>query len=158
MEIDKLMHQNSQDVSENGPSNASSDWMVQQQQQQQQQTPQLGENGNGGEQALSGLTSKHENLYVSMYEFVAEGTSEMNLSKGEIVAVLEIICDGWVVARKTNLLIDDDGKLFHSDLSPVLPHELPLLLPPSFNNEDHNNDQHLSLTGLCPENYLLKIS
>jgi len=155
MEIDKLMHQNSQDVSENGPSNASSDWMVQQ---QQQQTPQLGENGNGGEQALSGLTSKHENLYVSMYEFVAEGTSEMNLSKGEIVAVLEIICDGWVVARKTNLLIDDDGKLFHSDLSPVLPHELPLLLPPSFNNEDHNNDQHLSLTGLCPENYLLKIS
>ncbi|PLW21255.1 hypothetical protein PCANC_14294 [Puccinia coronata f. sp. avenae] len=97
---------------------------------------------------ISELTGRHGNLYVSLYEFVAEGSSEMNLVKGELVCVLEMICDGWVVGQKTELVMDDDGQLFRlDDRSPVLPHDLPSsLLSLS------------SLTGLCPENYLLKIS
>jgi hypothetical protein len=157
MEIDKLIHKNRQNSSSSALSTSSTppltDPTIPQQQQQQQLI--LGENG--GEQMLTRLTAKWENLYVSMYDFVAEGESEMNLAKGEIVCVLEIICDGWVVARKTKLLIDDDGKLFTPELQPVLPDDLNhFLLPLPDDPLLHHHD--LSLTGLCPENYLLKIS
>ncbi|EFP87517.1 uncharacterized protein PGTG_13888 [Puccinia graminis f. sp. tritici CRL 75-36-700-3] len=161
MEIDKLIHKNRQNSSSSALSSSSSTppltdpLTVPQQQQQQQQQLMIGENG--GEQMLTRLTTKWENLYVSMYDFVAEGESEMNLAKGEIVCVLEIICDGWVVARKTKLLIDDDGKLFSPDRQPVSLDDLNLvLLRLPLPDDPHHHD--LSLTGLCPENYLLKIS
>lgn len=147
MEIDKLIHKHRQDSSDS--STASTTSVADPSAQKQQLI--LGENG--GEQILTRLTAKCENLYVSLYDFVAEGESEMNLAKGEIVCVLEIICDGWVVARKTKLLIDDDGKLFTPELSPVLLDDLNEFVLPT--SDDHHN---LSLTGLCPENYLLKIS
>lgn len=101
------------------------------------------------------MTAKFENLFVSLYDFIAEGESEMNLTKGEIVKVLEIICDGWVVARKIKLSIDDDGKLFNLENSLVQADDLHSFELPS---DDHQDDDLLLTTGLCPENYLMKIS
>ncbi|KAH9448560.1 hypothetical protein MJO29_014782 [Puccinia striiformis f. sp. tritici] len=169
IEIDKLINKQRQDSSTSHAKNGA--------------LPAVGTGGGGGEQILRKLSSKYENLYVSLYDFVAEGESEMNLNKGEIVSVLEIICDGWVVAKKTKLVIDDDGRLFspdHSDLLPIQVEDLSqfLVLSTPNNNitttttattgiddDDDDDDEEgdhsthvLSLTGLCPENYLLKIS
>ncbi|WAR59723.1 hypothetical protein PtB15_11B363 [Puccinia triticina] len=90
---------------------------------------------------------------LSSSNFVAKGESEMNLEKGEIVCVLKIICDGWVVARKTKLLIDNNGKLLTPELNPVLLNDLNQSI-----QSNSDNHQNLSLTGLCHENYLLQIS
>ncbi|KAH8919768.1 hypothetical protein BT69DRAFT_466153 [Atractiella rhizophila] len=39
-------------------------------------------------------------VYRAAYDFEAEGDSELSLEKGDLLKVLELICEGWVVAER----------------------------------------------------------
>ncbi|KAI8454109.1 hypothetical protein BY996DRAFT_6414142 [Phakopsora pachyrhizi] len=104
-------------------------------------------------------------LFVSIYDFKAEGESEMDLVEGEFVRVLEVICDGWVVAQKVRGQTVEESESEESDGDG------------DNNNEEKSKKQDGSesrrnrrivvkfvedeafdgCTGLCPENYLLKV-
>lgn len=83
-----------------------------------------------------------DGLWVAMYNFEAEGESEMALLEGEVVRVIRAVCDGWVVARKVSGEVDENGLFVEQHLGGV---------------EDEDQEEVFGQTGLCPQNYLVKL-
>lgn len=63
------------------------------------------------ESDLSGLDSIPEGgaLYVAAYPFVPEAPQEMSLQVGEVVKVLERLCEGWVICVRQQPADDGSG-------------------------------------------------
>lgn len=49
-------------------------------------------------------------LYVAAYPFVPEAAQEMSLYVGEVVKVLERLCEGWVICVRQQLADDGSGE------------------------------------------------
>ncbi|EGF99908.1 uncharacterized protein MELLADRAFT_68250 [Melampsora larici-populina 98AG31] len=113
--------------------------------------PSIGSNldSSGSTSSSPGSSGEEEDegLWVALYDFVAEGEGEMGIYEGEILRVLKVVCDGWVIARKVPGELDEDGRFVER------------VLDPTCLAEETRIDAAIEVMpmGLCPQNYLARI-